>query len=385
MRKTVLISFVLLFLVSVACAKKIEPSVQESRTAPPSAVTPAKEAAQSDWDKTVIEAKREGTVTIYSIAGVPTRDAVTRAFEQKYGIKVEFIPGRGTELIQKMIREQRVGLYLADLLHAGLSSQILVAKPAGLLGNLEELLKLPEVTDPKSWVNGKLPFIDKDRQVFGFFWGRTGPIVRNTNLTKETDFVDAFDFLRPEYRGKIVIFDPAFPGPSSTWVGYRVSYFWTEEKTREFLQGLVRQEAVITRDHRFMVNGVAQGKYVLGLFTLTEEANEFMKLGAPIAMVKLKETATVDPSTGVISAPKTFAHRNAAILFLNWLLSREGQTVMVKSVGSPSGRVDVSTEGVVPYEIMAPGEKTFPITEEDVLLRDRWMAIAREILAPLIR
>lgn len=377
---------VFLFLISVACTQKYEKTPVTIQT--PSLLTKnetEKRSASTEWDNILSEAKREGAVTIYSIAGGPTIDAVTKLFEQKYGIKVEFIPGRGSELIQKMIREQRAGLYLADILHAGLSSQILVAKPAGILGNSEELLKLPEVTDPKNWVGGKLPFIDKDKQVFGFFWGRTGPTIRNTNLTRETDFIDAFDFLKPEYKGKIVMFDPTFPGPSSTWIGYRVSYFWAEEKVREFLLGLVKQEVVITRDHRFLVNGVAQGKYYLGLFTITEEVNAFMKSGAPIDMVKLKEQATVDPSTGVVSAPKIFAHRNAATVFLNWLLGKEGQTVMVQSVGSPSARIDVSTEGVVPYEIIGAGEKTYPVTEEDVLLRERWMTITREIMAPLFR
>lgn len=386
MEKKLFITFLFLSLVSLGCMRGLKQEPVAGKPSPPISTGEAqKQESRTEWDKILQEAKKGGVVTFYSVAGAETRELITKVFQQKYGIKVEFIQGRGTEIIQKMLREHSAGLYMADLLNAGLSSQLLVAKPAGILGNIEKYLKLPEVTDSKNWYDGRLPFIDKDKQVMGFIRGKTGTLIRNINLVKENEISDAFDFLKPEYRGKIVIFDPTFPGPASTWVGARSTYYWSEDKLKEFLQGLLRQEVVITRDHRFIVNGVAQGKFALGLFTRSEEENEFRKLGAPIALINLKEPATVGVSTGVISVPKKFANENAAIVFLNWLLGKEGQEVWTKSVGSPSARVDVSTEGVNPFEIIAPGEKAYPETEESVLKREKWMAISREILSPLMR
>ena len=54
--------------------------------------------------------------------------------------------------------------------------------------------------------------------------------------------------------------------------------------------------------------------------------------GAPIEMIFAPEGAPVNPyATGI---PKTASHPNAAKLFLNWCLSKEGQTFMIKEQGN---------------------------------------------------
>ena len=80
------------------------------------------------------------------------------------------------------------------------------------------------------------------------------------------------------------------------------------------------------------------------------------KDGAPIKIVFPPEGAPVNPyATGI---PKTAAHPNAAKLFLNWCLSKEGQTFMIKELGNltslkeppvyPEGLRSQGGQGLVP-------------------------------------
>ena len=54
--------------------------------------------------------------------------------------------------------------------------------------------------------------------------------------------------------------------------------------------------------------------------------------GAPVEIFFAPEGAPVNPYASGI--PKTAAHPNAAKLFLNWCLSKEGQTFMIKELGN---------------------------------------------------
>ena len=65
--------------------------------------------------------------------------------------------------------------------------------------------------------------------------------------------------------------------------------------------------------------------------------------GAPIEIFFAPEGAPVNPYAS--GMPKTAAHPNAAKLFLNWCLSEEGQTFMIKELGnltSLKSRADLS-------------------------------------------
>lgn len=63
------------------------------------------------------------------------------------------------------------------------------------------------------------------------------------------------------------------------------------------------------------------------------------------------------------------AHPSAAKVFLNWLLTKEGQTIFCKGMGYVSRRVDVSSDHVLPYWVPKTGVKYWPgYYEEDAKL-----------------
>jgi iron(III) transport system substrate-binding protein len=83
-----------------------------------------------------------------------------------------------------------------------------------------------------------------------------------------------------------------------------------------------------------------------------------MERGVPIAAVnpeKLRELPYVTAGTGSVAVLNRPPHPNAARVYLNWLLSRDGQTAWSKAVTFASLRQDVPRDHVDPYVIPKPG------------------------------
>lgn len=82
------------------------------------------------------------------------------------------------------------------------------------------------------------------------------------------------------------------------------------------------------------------------------------------------------------------AHPNAAIVFVNWILSREGQTVMAQAQPDQSKRLDVPVDFIDVARRMDPGVKYIDNDAEKYLSgasRMEMMRLAKEIFGPLIQ
>ncbi len=337
------------------------------------AVPTATAAPGQDWNALIGEARKEGVVSVYAIWRPETRDALTQAFKAKYGIEVQFSPfSRGADLLAKVQAEQRAGLYLADVFGAGGGTLISTMKPEGVLGSAAPFLVLPEVTDPKNWSGGKFPYLDDDKTSVSMIASIMPFAVYNTDLIKKGEITTFTDPLKPQYKGKIVINDPTVTGPGYAFLGHLALNVWNVDQTRDYLTKLlVQQEAVIQRDNRTEIEWVARGKFPIGLLPNPDPMAEFLKLGAPVDPVSVEGGIFVTCAAGAFSIPTRLAHPNAARLFINWLLTREGATVFSKGFGNPSSRVDVPTEDFNPVLLLKPGVKFYMDNTKEVLDRQR--------------
>src|SRR3954470_2363568 len=124
--------------------------------------SPAAQDWKREWDMTVQAAKSEGEVAIYGPHN-PMYRPLWELFQKSVpGVKINFQPGKGAELTQKILNERRAGQYLADLLMGGSSS--FVSYPAGALERLRPNLIVPETYDESSWWQKKLWFADPQNQ-----------------------------------------------------------------------------------------------------------------------------------------------------------------------------------------------------------------------------
>ncbi len=369
MNKILLISFMTIYLLFLlACSST---SNQKADTSPekPTQVTailmPAEELTWSKvWDRTKEAAKKEGSVVIYTTLASDTTRSLTQSFQKTIGIPVEIVSGRGAEIATKLIRENKSGLNLADIYLGGATTVITQLKPADLLAPLEPELILPEVKDGKMWWGGDLLWVDKEHKHLAFIAYAIPAITINDTVVKAEDIKSYKDLLNPKWKGKLSINDPTTAGIGGKWFSIVGRYIMD----LDFMRAIARQDPVILRDQRLQVEWLSQGKYPIAIAATTAVVTEFKKASAPISYVDPVEGTWLGNGDGGLGLMVNAPHHNAARAFINWMLTREGQSLFSQAYGTPSGRVDVSTDGIDPVTIPKPGLKYVIGFKEDVLI-----------------
>ncbi len=358
-------------------------SASSSALASPAAKAVASPVAgewEKQWNAVLDAGKKEGIVVIYNLWRPETRTALTKAFYEKYGIKPEFISfSKGAELQAKVQTEKQAGMYAVDVIGAGIPTLIVTMKPAGLLGSLKPLLILPEVLDPHAWRAGRVPLADEDGSALGMIGVVIRTVVYNTSLIDGTKITTYKDLLSPQYRGKITMDDASVTGPGNAVISHLGHSLWGEAATVDFLRKLIRDQGTdIQRDDRMQMESVARGKYAIAFAPLPDMAAEFMSLGAPVKFSLVKEDNRITSAAGALGVPSHMAHPNAAKVFINWLLTKEGQTIFSQSFGNPSSRADVPTKDFNPLIVPVAGEK-YHSELESMAERGKWLALAKKI------
>lgn len=359
--------FIMCFIISIFSNSLFAtPSVQKSTGT--TALRLSKPAWQQRWDETVAAAKKEGSVRVAITGGPEIRNSIKAPFEKRFGIEAEFTSGNGAQQAGKIAAERRAGLYTTDIYCLGNSTSVTMLKPQGWLTKIDPVLILPEVSDPKFWRAGKIPYLDRDHMMIGFVSASSRRVLINTELIKKEQMGSYFDLLKPEWRGKIVMDDASIPGPGNAWMELMHRVFNGDHvKLRDYLKQLLKQEPVIIRDRRAEVEWVARGKYPICLGFHLEIGAAMKAAGAPIDIPVMKEGALVHSASGTVGLSNRPPHPNAAIVFINWLLSQEGQIAFLKGYGNPSARLDVPTTGIDPAFLPVPGEKLHEMDEELLL------------------
>lgn len=384
--KSIFLLITLISISAMSCASRSGQTPADTSTKPGPSSPETKAGWEGEWQKSLNQAEKEKKVSIYSLWNTETRVALTKAFKSKYGIDLEFTPfGRGTELLAKVKAENRAGLYLADVFGAGGPTLLTTMKPEGVMGNIGALLILPEVMDSKYWPGGKIVFSDKEQTAVAMAASAQRFMIYNTSLIKEGELTSYRDALKPQYKGKIALNDPTVTGAGNAFFSHLAHNVWNVDEAGDFLRRLVlEQEAVVVRDNRQHVEFVAHGKYSIGLGARVGTVAQFLDIKAPIAPVMLKEVF-ISHADGLVAVPKVLAHLGATVIFINWLLSQEGQTVFAKNTGNPSLRLDVALEGIDPIFVPRSDEKLFFDSEEQIIFRGQMLEVAQAVLSKASR
>jgi iron(III) transport system substrate-binding protein len=166
-------------------------------------------------------------------------------------------------------------------------------------------------------------------------------------LLSPAEFKSLWNLLDPKWKGKIAMRDPLSAGG-----GLSVATFWYthEGLGKDFIQKLfTQQEVVIVRDDRQILDFVAQGKQAIAIGTSHVLTNELIGKGLPLKHLlpdALKEGAYITAGNGTIVVTRTQPHPNALRLYVDYLLSVEGQLEWSRAARSPSLRRDVPKDHV---------------------------------------
>ncbi len=359
--------------------KKVELAAAEPAAAP--SEQKAEKSWQNKWETVVKEAKKESKVVVYAGAVSPTlREAISKAVRSKFGVMIEFVAGRGAAIAQKLIVERRAGLYLADIVIMGADSA-LTLKENGVFAPLAPSFILPEVTDPKSWPNSTIPYFDREHLLFPLTVGYQSYVIVNTNLVKEGEINSYLNLLDPKWKGKVVLSDPNVGGGSGiNWATFMLKHALGLEEGKKYLQQLVSQDLAVIQDNRLQVEGTARGKWAIAIGPTVALVSEFIKAGAPIKWLRMKEGGSLAPTASILGMADKAANPNAATVMVNWLLSNNGQTVFSSAYGQPATRLGIASKGIEPGRVALPKEKTYLVNEDFVIFsKDVSIKITREV------
>jgi iron(III) transport system substrate-binding protein len=311
---------------------------------------------KQEWEKTVAAAEREGEVTIYGQARRGVAKAIESFSNAHPRIKLNFIGGSGSDLAKKIMAEKRAGKHLVDVAVGGGGTMVLVYYRAGILEPIPPVLVLPEVRDESRWWGKKHLYADPEKQFVFMAQGDAGSGIGaiNTDLVKSKEIRSWWDLLKPRWKDKIVMTDPKSAGNIGSW---RFLYY-DDDLGPKFIQHLLTETNVtFATDERQMMDWVAAGKYHIHVLAKVENTENARKQGLPVMQVfSEKEADTISTGSGHISFFKAVPHPNAAKVYVNWFLSREGQIAWQRHTERNSLRNDISKDSLSYREIQVPKE-----------------------------
>jgi iron(III) transport system substrate-binding protein len=283
---------------------------------------------RNEWERTIEAAKKEGQLTLYHWGAPLMLDA--GAFQKAYPeIKVTTVSAMGTDLMQRILAERRDEKFIPDVYIAGIASMVVLHK-AKVFDPIKNALILPEVNDESKWWRGKHTYGDAERSyIFTFTKSPDyGSIGFNSKLVDPTEFRSYWDFLQPKWRSKITVQDLRGGGPGSTPLRFM---YYNPDLGGKFLRQLYTgMDATLYRDNRLALDWLASGKFSLAFFV--QKVEEAEAKGLPVVQFRqaMKEGVGLSSRVGHMALLNRAPHPNAAKVFINWYLSRDGQELFQK-------------------------------------------------------
>jgi iron(III) transport system substrate-binding protein len=327
---------------------------------------------KTDWEKALRAAEAEGQLTLYGCCY--EYDRILEVFRKKYPkIKVTTVLGSGGQLGSRILAERRGDKYLADVFSAGANTiHDVLYHRINALEPIKPALILPEVVDPSKWYEGEHRYIDPEKQyIFAFVANsQSGQVQYNRDQqVNPAEFKSFWDLLNSKWKGKMASLDPTTFG-----MGAALQFFYYHpELGPTFLRKLYGEiQVTVSRDARQMTDWLVSGKFPLCIrCNAGSEVAKAKEQGLPIGFLDTeswKEGGSSSAAGGTLGIPSRVPHPNAAKVFINWFLSREGQMALQK-FGRPdahnSRRIDIPKDDVDPYNRLAPGKKYFDLAKPE--------------------
>jgi iron(III) transport system substrate-binding protein len=278
-------------------------------------------------DQAIIDqAREEGRLVFYSGARRGAAQELLNAFEAKYPfIQTELVRASSSKLATRLEAEIQSDQVQADVFEFSLIYLTEMLEEKGEILNYES----PEYTAyPEEYANPG-------------YWGASGLssvlILVNTNLVDEEHMPTSLaDLADPWWEGKLIIDNLEVSGTGYTWLlGVVQADGW------DTIEAIGANNPFITRGHSGMAQKVAAGEFAAAiemsdfhLYTMLRDTPS-----VPLQGVWQSEGVPQEPWTAGIL--KRAPNPNAAKLFMDFLLSQQGQQLYVELMGRTSARADV--------------------------------------------
>lgn len=259
----------------------------------------------------VVEAaKKEGRLVLYTGMDTVEANLYANEFSKKYPfIKTEIFRSSGEKVQARFLIEHRANVHSADIFQTSIV-QVYQLKNSGLLAKYvsEEASIYPEgFKDPQGhWTAFyQIPY------VIGY----------NTHMVAAKDAPTSYeDLLRPRWKGLIALETEEYQ-----WF-YHLIQIMGKDKGLDFMRKLAGQNLQMRKGHTLLAQLVAAGEVALATVVYSNRVERMKASGAPIDWVRFRGPTIT--ALNAISIPQKAPHPNAAKLFVDFALSREGQNLL---------------------------------------------------------
>ena len=282
--------------------------------------------AGSVWsaDDLAAGAKKEAEINLYLSTDLSDANGMMQSFKKKYPfIDVKFFRAGNDKLLSRILTETSAGKFNGDvILISSFEVRVLMQK---------KLLQKYMSPEGQYYSEG---FTDKDS-----YWTSVYSIPRvvayNTKLVRADTAPKTYeDLLQPRWKNSLSVSNSAV----LWYTGFLK--FYGEEKGRDYMKKLSAQKLLFRDSESVITQLLAAGEFPLGL-TYLHQVGTMKRKGAPVDWIRTAQPIV----TGLkpISLSVKAAHPHAEKLFIDFILSKEGQE-LIRSFNRISGRADVASE-----------------------------------------
>lgn len=289
----------------------------------------------ADRDARLLErARQEGTVVLYTSLAPTESGPLGQAFEKKTGVKVEIFRSISEKVVQRAVTEARGRRYAFDVIETNAPEMEMLAREQ-LFSEFHSphLADLPPASLPKhrQWVPDRVNYF---------------VVAYNTNKVRRDELPkDYRGFADPKWKGRIGI-----EATDAEWMMTLVK-IWGQAEGMAYFRKLAEMKPDVRKGHVLLAELIAAGEIPVGLTAYHSNAESLKKRGAPIDWV---------PMPPVVGRPQGIAvgrnapHPHAALAFVDFVLSPEGQGILAAMGRAPVSRKVTTNLGNFDYTMVDP-------------------------------
>ncbi len=297
-------------------------------------------------------ARQEGTLVLYTSLATSESVPLTRAFDKKYGVKVELWRSLSDQVVQRVLNEARARRHNVDVVETnGPQLEALARERVTARFFSPYIADIPAWGVPahRMWISDRVDFF-----VVAF----------NTAKVRREELPATYEgFLDPQWRGRIGI-----EATDQEWLAGLAKH-WGEKRALEFFRRLAAMKPDVRKGHVLLSEMVAAGEVPVSLTNYASNADSMKRRDKPI------DWKPVEPVIGrpqALGLAANAPHPNAALLFADFLLSPEGQQLFSSMGRFPSSQKVKSSIGAFPYLMLDP----MTLIDED----EKWLKFWNELV-----
>lgn len=275
-------------------------------------------SAADSLDQLYEKAKKEGKLTIYAPLSAQAMAVIPPAFMKRFpGITVDHIDGTSDKLIARVMAEAKGGRVIADVISGALTYLPRILE----LKIVEPVIDIPEAAGYPAQLKGD-SWVATDMQFYIAGW--------NTNLVKKGDEPKNYEELaNAKWKGNIM----GEPRDFQVLVGFAKRKFNSDERAIDLFKKIAANQVEFHRGHSQLAEFLVAGQRAICFTCYSHHFPQRMKKGAPIQPLMSEGVGELGGSVTVL---KGAPHPNAALLWVRWAVSEEGQKVYAQAGETPA-------------------------------------------------